>query len=290
MINLIATDMDGTLLNAAHEISEDNIQAIKYAQSQGITVVIATGRAFYEANAPINQTDLKVPYICLNGAEVRDESFNIMSTSNLNRELINRITEALNKENIFYQVYTNLGIYTENPLRDLEIYIDIAQRAGQEADVEKIKSGIQKRIDNGTLKVVDNYDKIQDTPGEIVMKILAFDSDLEKIDRVSETLAKSESLAVSSSSRGNIEITHSDAQKGIALNTIAERLNIDMKNVMAIGDNMNDVSMLERVGYSVAMGNAAPEVKAIAKYETDSNEQSGVGKAIMKLLRENNKS
>ncbi|KKI64265.1 Cof-type HAD-IIB family hydrolase [Staphylococcus cohnii] len=290
MINLIATDMDGTLLNAAHEISEDNIQAIKYAQSQGITVVIATGRAFYEANAPINQTDLKVPYICLNGAEVRDETFNIMSTSNLNRELINRITEELNKENIFYQVYTNLGIYTENPLRDLEIYIDIAQRAGQEADVEKIKSGIQKRIDNGTLKVVDNYDKIQDTPGEIVMKILAFDSDLEKIDRVSETLAKSESLAVSSSSRGNIEITHSDAQKGIALNTIAERLNIDMKNVMAIGDNMNDVSMLERVGYSVAMENAAPEVKAIAKYETDSNEQSGVGKAIMKLLRENNKS
>ncbi|WP_192942921.1 Cof-type HAD-IIB family hydrolase [Staphylococcus cohnii] len=290
MINLIATDMDGTLLNAAHEISEDNIQAIKYAQSQGITVVIATGRAFYEANVPINQTDLKVPYICLNGAEVRDESFNIMSTSNLNRELINRITEELNKENIFYQVYTNLGIYTENPLRDLEIYIDIAQRAGQEADVEKIKSGIQKRIDNGTLKVVDNYDKIQDTPGEIVMKILAFDSDLEKIDRVSETLAKSESLAVSSSSRGNIEITHSDAQKGIALNTIAERLNIDMKNVMAIGDNMNDVSMLERVGYSVAMENAAPEVKAIAKYETDSNEQSGVGKAIMKLLRENNKS
>lgn len=290
MINLIATDMDGTLLNAAHEISEENIQAIKYAQSQGITVVIATGRAFYEANAPINQTDLKVPYICLNGAEVRDESFDIMSTSNLNRELINRITVELNKENIFYQVYTNLGIYTENPLRDLEIYIDIAQRAGQEADVEKIKSGIQKRIDNGTLKVVDNYDKIQDTPGEIVMKILAFDSDLEKIDRVSETLAKSESLAISSSSRGNIEITHSDAQKGIALNTIAERLNIDMKNVMAIGDNMNDVSMLERVGYSVAMENAAPEVKAIAKYETDSNEQSGVGKAIMKLLRESNKS
>ena len=290
MINLIATDMDGTLLNAAHEISEDNIQAIKYAQSQGITVVIATGRAFYEANGPINQTDLKVPYICLNGAEVRDESFNIMSTSNLNRELINRITVELNKENIFYQVYTNLGIYTENPLRDLEIYIDIAQRAGQEADVEKIKSGIQKRIDNGTLKVVENYDKIQDTPGEIVMKILAFDSDLEKIDRVSETLAKSESLAISSSSRGNIEITHSDAQKGIALNTIAERLNIDMENVMAIGDNMNDVSMLERVGYSVAMENAAPEVKAIAKYETDSNEQSGVGKAIMKLLRENNKS
>ncbi|MGO2219409.1 MAG: HAD-IIB family hydrolase, partial [Staphylococcus xylosus] len=224
----------------------------------------------------------------LNGAEVRDETFNIMSTSNLNRELINRITYELKNEDIYYQVYTNLGIYTENPQRDLEIYIDIAERAGQSADVDKIKAGIQKRIDNGTLKVVDNYDKIEDTPGEIVMKILAFDSDLSKIDRVSEKLAQSESLAISSSSRGNIEITHSDAQKGIALETIVERLNIDMKNVMAIGDNMNDISMLERVGYSVAMDNAAPEVKVVAAYETDSNEESGVGKAIMKLLKENN--
>ncbi|GEQ04287.1 Cof-type HAD-IIB family hydrolase [Staphylococcus gallinarum] len=288
MINLIATDMDGTLLNAAHEISEENIQAIKYAQSLGITVVIATGRAFYEANTPVNQTDLKVPYICLNGAEVRDESFNIMSTSNLNRELINRITEELNHEDVYYQVYTNLGIYTENPQKDLDIYIDIAERAGQTADVEKIKQGIQKRIDNGTLKVVENYDKIEKTPGEIVMKILAFDSDLSKIERVSRKLAESGSLAVSSSSRGNIEITHSDAQKGIALETIAERLNIDMQNVMAIGDNLNDVSMLERVGYPVAMDNATEEVKQVAKYVTETNEQSGVGKAIMKLIQENN--
>ena len=288
MIKLIATDMDGTLLNAAHEISEENIQAIEYAQSQGITVVIATGRAFYEANTPIAQTDLKLPYICLNGAEVRDESFNISSTSNLNRELIDRITDVLNRESIYYQIYTNIGIYTENPQRDLDIYIDIAERAGQQADVEKIKAGIQKRIDNGTLKVVDNYDKIKDTPGEIVMKILAFDSDLEKIDRVSEELAQSGSLAVSSSSRGNIEITHADAQKGIALQTIADRLKVDMSDVMAIGDNLNDLSMLERAGYSVAMANATDEVKATAKFETESNENSGVGKAIMKLLKEYN--
>ncbi|MDT3959184.1 Cof-type HAD-IIB family hydrolase [Staphylococcus kloosii] len=288
MIKLIATDMDGTLLNAAHEISEENIQAIEYAQSQGITVVIATGRAFYEASTPIAQTDLKLPYICLNGAEVRDESFNISSTSNLNRELIDRITDVLNKESIYYQIYTNIGIYTENPQRDLDIYIDIAERAGQQADVEKIKTGIQKRIDNGTLKVVDNYDKIKDTPGEIVMKILAFDSDLDKIDRVSKALAESGSLAVSSSSRGNIEITHADAQKGIALQTIADRLQVDISDVMAIGDNLNDVSMLERVGYSVAMANATDEVKATAKFETESNEDSGVGKAIMKLLKEYN--
>ncbi|MBO1199245.1 HAD family phosphatase [Staphylococcus simiae] len=288
MIKLIATDMDGTLLNAAHEISQTNIDAIKYAQQQGITVVIATGRAFYEAQTPVADTDLIVPYICLNGAEVRDETFNVMSTSHLNKELVHKITNVLNDAGIYYQVYTNRAIYTENPQRDLDIYIDIAERAGQHANVDKIKNGIQRRIDNGTLKVVDNYSAIEDIPGELIMKILAFDGDLDKIDQAGQTLAASPNLAISSSSRGNLEITHSDAQKGIALETIAERLGISMEDVMAVGDNLNDVSMLERVGHPVAMANATDKVKEVAQFVTDSNENSGVGKAIMKLLKEDN--
>lgn len=288
MIKLIATDMDGTLLNAAHEISQENVDAIKFAQSQGITVAIATGRAFYEANTPVAETDLSVLYICLNGAEVRDESFNIMSTSNLNHELVERIKSILNHEDVYYQIYTNRGIYTEDPTKDLDIYLDIAKQAGQEADVEKIKNGIQKRIDNGTLKVVDSYEEIENIPGELIMKVLAFNPDLEKINKIGAELSAISSLAISSSSRGNLEITHSDAQKGIALASIADQLNIDLKDVMALGDNLNDVSMLERVGYPVAVENAMPEVKAVAKYVTDTNENSGVGKAIMKLLQEEN--
>ncbi|MDT0724234.1 Cof-type HAD-IIB family hydrolase [Staphylococcus haemolyticus] len=288
MIKLIATDMDGTLLNAAHEISKENVDAIKFAQTQGITVAIATGRAFYEASTPMAETDLKVPYICLNGAEVRDESFNIMNTSHLNHELVERIKAILDREDVYYQVYTNRGIYTEDPTKDLDIYLDIAKQAGQEADVEKIKQGIQKRIDNGTLKVVNSYEEIEDIPGELIMKVLAFNPDLEKINAIGAELSAIPSLAVSSSSRGNLEITHSDAQKGIALESIANQLNIDLKDVMALGDNLNDVSMLERVGYPVAVENAMPEVKAVAKYVTDTNENSGVGKAIMKLLKEEN--
>lgn len=117
------------------------------------------------------------------------------------------------------------------------------------------------------------------------MKILAFASDLEKIDRAKAEISESQSLAVSSSSRGNIEITHSDAQKGIALEAIAEQLKIPMSDVMAIGDNLNDISMLEKAGYAVAMENGAPEVKEMADYITDTNENSGVGKAIIQALK-----
>lgn len=284
MVKLIATDMDGTLLNAAHEVSEENVKAIQYAQEQGITVVIATGRAFYEANDPIQPTGLKVPYICLNGAEVRDECFDIVHTSNLNHELYQRIRDVLAEENIFYQVYTNLGIYTEDPERDLAIYLDIAKQAGQTPNVEKIREHIQHRIDVGSLKVVDNYDQVEDIPRELIMKVLAHDVDLEKVTRAKARLEKSGNLAVSSSARGNIEITHIDAQKGMAVRTIADQLGIDMKDVMAVGDNLNDKSMLEVVGYPIAMENALPELKDIASYVTDTNEQSGVAKAIYHVI------
>ena len=92
MINLIATDMDGTLLNAAHEISEENIQAIKYAQSLGITVVIATGRAFYEANTPVNQTDLKVPAMI---SASRESSFALSTATSIPRSVSRSASDSL---------------------------------------------------------------------------------------------------------------------------------------------------------------------------------------------------
>ncbi|UBH13008.1 Cof-type HAD-IIB family hydrolase [Macrococcus armenti] len=284
MVKLIATDMDGTLLNSAHEISEENIKAIQYAQSKGVTVAIATGRAFYEANTPVKPTGLKVPFICLNGAEVRDEDFNIIYTSKLNNEQIKRITNILKQHDLYYQVYTSARIYTEDKEKDLQIYIDIAEKMGHTPDVEKIRRSIQKRIDNGSLKEVQSYDEIYERDGEIVLKFLAFSSDLDKIDAAKEALASYNSLAVSSSSRGNIEITHNDAQKGIALQAICEQLNITMDEVMAIGDNLNDVSMLERAKYSFAMSNGAEEVKQVAKFIAGDNEESGVGRAIMQVM------
>lgn len=284
MVKLIATDMDGTLLNSAHEISEENIKAIQYAQSKGVTVAIATGRAFYEANTPVKPTGLKVPFICLNGAEVRDEDFNIIYTSKLNNEQIKRITNVLKQHDLYYQVYTSARIYTEDKEKDLQIYIDIAEKMGHTPDVEKIRRSIQKRIDNGSLKEVQSYDEIYERDGEIVLKFLAFSSDLDKIDAAKEALASYNSLAVSSSSRGNIEITHNDAQKGIALQAICEQLNITMDEVMAIGDNLNDVSMLECAKYSFAMSNGAEEVKQVAKFIAGDNEESGVGRAIMQVM------
>ena len=91
-------------------------------------------------------------------------------------------------------------------------------------------------------------------------------------------------LVVTSSFKTNIEVTHKDAQKGIALQYYADTLGISMDEVFAIGDNSNDVSMLKLAGYSVAMGNANQEAMNTAKFQTDDNKHGGVAKAIQKCL------
>ena len=95
-------------------------------------------------------------------------------------------------------------------------------------------------------------------------------------------------LVVTSSFKTNIEITHKDAQKGIALQYYAGTLGISMDEVFAIGDNSNDVSMLKLAGYSVAMGNSNKEAMNNAKYQTDDNKHGGVAKAIQKCLKQQN--
>ncbi|EOH90643.1 cof-like hydrolase [Enterococcus asini ATCC 700915] len=94
-------------------------------------------------------------------------------------------------------------------------------------------------------------------------------------------------LSITSSGANNIEINHRDAQKGIAVAHLAHERNIPLEQIMTIGDNLNDISMIQMAGVSFAMGNAALEVKEYAKYVTDTNIEDGVGKAILRALREN---
>jgi len=286
MVKLIALDMDGTLLTPNHDISGRTREAIQKAMDRGVQVVIATGRAFYEAHGIISKLDMNVPYICLNGAEVRNESSEIMSTSALNSELIEEVSDVFKAEGIFYQVYTDRAIYTTSIERDIEVFIDLSEQMGQKANETRIRKFMEERLERGTLVEVDDYKAIFERGDENVLKFLATSSSRAKLVRAKNELNEIGNLAVSSSSAGNIELTHENAQKGVALEHIAEIMEIDMKDVMAVGDNLNDISMLKRVGHSVAMGNAASEVKGIANKTTKTNMEDGVAIAIEEVLAE----
>ncbi len=91
---------------------------------------------------------------------------------------------------------------------------------------------------------------------------------------------------MTSSGNNNIEINHKYAQKGIAVSHVAKERGVDLEHVMTIGDNLNDLSMIQVAGVSFAMGNALNELKEEAKYLTDENVNSGVGKAIIRAIEE----
>ena len=289
MVKLIALDMDGTVLTPSHEISKRTKNAIDQAMERGIQVVIATGRAFYEAHSIIKKAGLKLPYICLNGAEVRNEATEILSTSALNHELIEEVTEVFKSEGLFYQIYTERAVYTTNVERDIEIFMNLSGQTEHAPSEDTVRKFMQNRIEKGTLIETDDYKDIFEREEENVLKFLASSSSNAKLVRAKNELNDIGNLAVSSSSTGNIELTQENAQKGIALETIAETLNIDMTDVMAVGDNLNDISMLKRAGYSVAMGNAASEVKAITDKVTKTSTEDGVAIAIEETLAEMDK-
>jgi len=283
-MRLVATDMDGTLLNANHEISEKNKQTIQNLQARGIEVIAATGRNFPEAMAPVRQAGLSLPAICINGAEVRNEKGEIIAATHLLPDDIDKAMITLAKYDIYFDLYIQDNIYALSAEKQIDMFMQVGQSAKQIVPTEAIRESIMERIGKGIIKEVDTYDTVLDKHKGAVSKILGICHSDEQFELATKELQQSPQVAISSSGKGVIEINHTAAQKGIALEKYAALKGIDMKEVMVIGDNYNDVSMMERAGISVAMENAPVDIKAVCSHETASSDADGFTLAIETIL------
>ena len=117
-----------------------------------------------------------------------------------------------------------------------------------------------------------------------LLKFVGISISSKKIDRVKEVLRKIDNVEVVSSTKFNCEIMIKGSSKGEAVRIMAEKYKIKQEEVMCIGDNENDLSMLQYAGCAVAMGNGPKEVKEIADYITASNNNCGVAQAIEKFI------
>ncbi|MDU3724890.1 MAG: HAD hydrolase family protein, partial [Clostridium celatum] len=134
------------------------------------------------------------------------------------------------------------------------------------------------------MNYIDDVYEFLESDSEI-LKIITFNNDVELIARVKDRLRENISdIAVASTFSNDIEISHIEAQKGLILAKAIEKMGIDKSEVIVLGDSFNDYSMFTEFENSFAMENAIPEIKKIAKYITDSNENDGVAKAIYKVL------
>ncbi len=285
MIRLIAIDMDGTLLGPDHTISTKNKEAILAAQENGIEVVVATGRSYPEACEPLHEVGLKPSFICINGAEVRNRDGELLSEVHMDKKDVDKVIEILAAHEIDYQLFIDKVVYTTNAQASVDTFIQLAHAANQVPEVDEIRLEIQDRLDRGIINEVDSFDQIIAARGDSIYKVFGTSYHMQQLDDARAILKEFPGLAVTSSGAGNLEITSIHAQKGIAVEQYAKNIGLSMDQVMVIGDNYNDLSMMERAGRSVAMGNAPEAIKASCTHVTTTNEHDGVGVAIEEIIQ-----
>jgi Cof subfamily protein (haloacid dehalogenase superfamily) len=288
MIKMIASDMDGTLLSSHLAISETNKEAVLEAQAQGIEFMVATGRAYSEAKPALDDAGIKCCMITGNGAQIFDENGEATVTFSIDKKTTKEIMTTLREKNLYFELMTTNGVYAESQPQRVENFATLLANQVPHLTFKMAIAMASTHLNMLPVHYINNYDELLVDDSVEILKVIAFSDEGPKLLRpIADELEANGPLYVTASFPNNIEINHKDAQKGNAVKLMAEKRGIELEDVMTIGDNFNDVSMLKVAGVSFAMGNAEEDVKKIAKYEADTNMNHGVGKAILRAISEN---
>jgi Cof subfamily protein (haloacid dehalogenase superfamily) len=266
---LVVTDMDGTFLNSKDEISDENLKIVKELNERGILFSIATGRLDTMIKPYLRQIGNNNPVISCNGALVR----NVTKGEFYHAQIIEgenflKVLDICKANELIFAVYCEYTVYSES-LEGRIKYFETRNKSLCEE--EKV-----------AIKIVDN---IYTDINEKVFKVLVTNDSSELLERVKEEINKIPGIEAVKSSSNLLDIMTQGVTKGNALKDLAEILKIKREEIIAIGDNHNDISMLEYAGYAIAVGNAEQAVKDIADLVTDSNDEDGVAKALRQVLK-----
>lgn len=288
MYKLIAIDLDGTLLNSYGEITKKNKEAIKYALDKDVEVVLASGRDPKTMEKISGELGIKNYLIAGNGASIYDiqEEKNIYENF-LEVEKTLEIIKICKENSIFLSVYTTEGIITEGLKYNIKVFNN-----------ENSNKPNTKRTNIEIVKDIYNY--VDENKPNILKIIICdeskiiFNNIIEKMKKVREV----EVLDVEHMSKKIIrigteehgveyfytEVTNKDANKWYAIQFLIQKLKIKEEEVICIGDNMNDLKMIENAGLGIVMKNSALEKQKIGDYITEDNNSDGVGMAIYNYI------
>ena len=266
-IKLITIDIDDTLVNTAKQVTPRVKAALQEATAQGVKVVLTTGRPLpgvqeYLDELGLNHQDDQYA-ITYNGGVVQTTNGEELGGKELAYSDYLRLREVADELGAYLQVETIDAAYTSAK--------EINYWASRENFLIKMPL---------IIKTVDEMD-----PNDHYVKFM-FIGDEADIDSWRDALPADvkEAYYIVKSTPQHLEFMHKDATKGSGLLTLAAKLGIDRSETMALGDQQNDVTMIEAAGLGVAMGNAVPEVKAVADVETTTQNADGVGVAVEKWV------
>lgn len=270
-IKLICIDMDGTLLNSNHEISERNKEVLKKAYNSGVKIAITTGRLFCSARYYADLIGIDLPVIGSNGAYIKHKYDDMAILENeIPKDVAIEIYNIVKKHGLTINFNSWDTLIREDEVPANHAYSIMNKDLPDDKKVKFI-------INGNVIETINNFD------GKILKGIVIEESENKDNlwaakDELKETFG--DKLHVVSSGTDNFEVMIGITSKGNAVAHLADTLNIHPEEVMCIGDSENDISMLKFAGIGVAMGNGLQMVKDIADYVTDTNNNDGVAKAI----------
>ena len=282
MIKLIASDLDGTLLDEPNRISKTNQEAIEYAYHKGAKFCIATGRDLTAAKEIIDSFKHSPILLLGNGSEVYDEKRKLLFQDFIDNKYLEDILHILHKYNLPHMIFTTDGFYTTmEPEWVQQKFIERLQIIRNKAFADA--------FENDPLKPCNNLVLIQNIEGfkkqKKILKVEGFYTNPMPVEYVKNELEIFTELSHLSTGPNNVEITNLSATKGLALKKYCELFHIQPHEVMVIGDSHNDLSMFEHFKYSFAPENSVVEVKEKAYRVVKSCNNHGVSDAIYGFIK-----
>ncbi len=256
----VALDVDGTLIGLSGTVSEAVVAAIARARGAGLHIGLATGRMALGVTEILDRTGLPGPHVLHNGAEVRHDG-EVVASWPVGREALAKLLVACNDAGAYLEVYVPDG-YVVNRMEE---------RAKPHWEL----------LGSEPLRVVGGIDDIE---GD-VLKVTAVVFDAAGVERAVAMIRDAGLRAGPASSPATPSMHYvngndPDVDKGRALLAAAEAIGVEPAAVVAVGDDRNDIPLLEAAGTAIAMGNASAEVREIAHLIAPDVEQHGVAAAL----------
>ncbi|MBF0785648.1 pyridoxal phosphatase [Muribacter muris] len=266
----IAFDLDGTLLSSQGTILEASKQAIREACQQGLKVFIVTGRHHTAVRPYYAELGLDTPVICCNGTYLYDfQQDKVLFSRPLTQIQAQHLIDSAKAQGIHVSVYIRDAMTYEVLNAHFTKFLNWVNRCD-----EAVRPDVRQ---------VENYQQFIDE-GMTIWKVLISDPDLEKMQKFVDNLPP-EQFSAEWSWVDRVDITAQGNSKGQCLAELLKLEGIDPQNVIAFGDNFNDMSMLELVGMGIAMGGSEDEVQQSAKMTIGSNNEESIAQTLKDLLK-----
>ena len=267
MHKLIAIDCDGTLLNDQKQIDKETVEVLKKVRDRGIKIVLATSKSFYRIKNYLNDLDL-----------LEQDQYTV--SFNGGYVLNNNEIEILHQDVLSFNAIRAIVDFG----KQFDLYTFIYEK-------DKI---ISNKFDEHYVKqnpdinfVVADFDKLELNDLKVHKIIIHGPNKQEVLNAKSRLITGYDKICeITSSHANNIEFIPFGNSKPKGLELIGQKLNIKASEMIAFGDNENDIAMFNYVGYKVAMGNAIDELKIISNRITLSNNEHGIARALEEMMAE----